>query len=343
MQNKINPIIEKAIKERVFPGAVFLIGNSHNIGYCQAFGTTMYSDPGSKPVVKDTIYDIASLTKLFTSTATLILLDRGKIRLDTKVFSIIPEFSGGYKNEVTVWHLLTHTAGINFHLKSLKDFPSREIRQHLFHRPLDFEPGTKVQYSNPNAMMLAEIITVTSGKKFIDFLKDEIISPLGLKNTGFKPPKKLLSRIAPTEKDSWRMRLVHDESAFALGGISGHAGLFSTAEDLWKFGTLWLNKGSFRTKQILKKETVSQATTRQAKDNYGWIGLGWRIDNPKIVDHAPIGTYGHTGFTGTSIIISPLKNKILIVLSNRIYPKRKDVSLIQSVRNQLTETVLTNN
>lgn len=344
MSDKIRQIISRAIDNKVFPGAVFLIGNDKKIEYLQSFGTTMYEDPGSKSVNHDTIYDIASLTKLFTSTAALILLDRKKIKFSTTVTSLIPQFSGGYKDEVTIWNLLTHTAGINFSMKSLKQFPSKEIRHKLLHRPLDFKPGTEVHYSNPNAMLLAEVITVVTGKKFTSFLKKEIIRPLGLKNTMFHPPKSLLYRISPTEKDSWRNRLihgqVHDESAYAMGGISGHAGLFSTAHDLWKFSTMWLNQGFFEDQKILKKETVKKAIHRQVKDRKGWIGLGWRIDNPEIMDHAPVGAFGHTGFTGTSIVISPTKNKILILLSNRIYPHRKDVTAIQSVRNSLTQLVL---
>lgn len=344
MEDKIRLIINKAIDEKVFPGAVFLFGTSQKIEYLQSFGTTKYNDPGTKSVTADTIYDIASLTKLFTTTAALILIDRGKFKLDTKVSSLLPEFSGGEKNSVTIWNLLTHTAGLHFSMKSLKDFPSTEIRHKILSRPLNFKPGTQAHYSNPNSMLLAEVITVVSGKKFIDFLKNEVIDPLKLSNTQFHPAKRLLSRIAPTEKDSWRMRLihgeVHDESAYAMGGIAGHAGLFSTAEDLWKFCLMWLNGGLIGGKRILEKETVDRATSRQVKDEDGWIGLGWRIDNPKITDHAPWGTYGHTGFTGTSVIVSPRKNKILILLSNRIYPQRKDVSSIQSVRNQLTDLVL---
>ena len=338
MEEAINKLITGAISKKVFPGAVVLVGDDSKIQYLKAFGTTKYQDEGSIPVQPDFIFDLASVTKVFTFTAALKLINMGKLSLGTKLSEILEEFNTSeQKRKITIWNLFTHSSGLSFKFHSFKSFPSKHIRKEILNAPLVYEIGSKVLYDNINAMLMAEVITRVSGKKFIDYLQDEVLDPLNLKSTRYKPSKKLMPKIVPTENDGWRMRLVHgevhDESAYALGGIAGHAGLFSTAEDLWIFGRTWLNKS------FLDKKLISRATTRQIKSPEGWMGLGWKIDYPDFMDHAPEGTYGHAGFTGTSLVICPANNKIIILLSNRIYPKRGPAEPIFDVRSKLCEIV----
>lgn len=345
MQDKIKDLISQSIQDRIFPGATVLVGNNRDIEFLQSFGTTMYDDPDSKPVTPDMLYDIASITKVFTATAIFKLIDSGIISLDSKIGDLIPELEPDGKKPITVKQLLTHNSGLSLKFHSLSDFPSKQIRHHLLHDPLIAVPGTKVLYDNANGMMLAEVVTSVSGKKFIDYLSDEVLIPVGLQNTMFNPPKDRIDEIVPTETDSWRMRLVHgevhDESAYAMGGIAGHAGLFSTAEDLWKFANLWLHTGEMGNKRLLSAQIVNQATCKQVDWDHGPIGFEWRIDNQRVTDHAPKGTYNHTGFTGTALIICPKKNKIIVLLTNYIYPKRPEsFTPLFNVRKKLSEIIL---
>lgn len=345
MEEKIKALVSKAISDRVFPGAVVLVGDKNGILYQKAFGTTKYEDSGSVPVQTDFIYDIASLTKPFTATAILTLIDQGKITLDTKIGDIISGLEPIKKKTITIKELLTHNSGLSLKFHSLSDFPSKQIRHHLLTDPLIAKPGEKVLYDNANFMILAEVITYISGVKFVDYLQKSVLSPLNLKNTSFNPGTEKLSKIPPTEEDSWRTRLihgeVHDESAFALGGIAGHAGLFSSAEDLWNFGRMWLADGDFEGKKILEASTVELATTPYVQEEKGSIGLCWKINNKNFAS-APKGTYGHGGFTGTALVISPKRSKILVLLSNRVYPKRGPYELIEDVRSKLAEIVFAN-
>lgn len=344
MEEKINRLIADSIKQKVFPGAVVLIGDNSRIQFLKSYGTTKYEDKGSISVQPDFIYDLASVTKTFTYTAGLKLIEEGKISLETRLGEILEEFTDRERSEIKIWNLFTHTSGLSFKFSSFKDYPSKHLRKLILSRPPVYETGTEVLYDNINAMLMAEVITKVSGQKFVDYLREKVIKPLGLKSTTYKPVKKMLKRIVPTEDDSWRMRLVHgevhDESAYALGGIAGHAGLFSTARDLWRFGAMWLNGGTFADKEILSKESTSLATTKQIEGPNGWMGLGWKINYPDFMDHAPDGTYGHAGFTGTSLVVCPAKNKIIILLSNRIYPKRTPPEPIFAVRSKLSEIVL---
>ncbi len=345
MEKDIDKLVLSAIQKRVFPGAVVLVGTGDKIELSKAFGTTKYADPGTKQLSVDMIYDIASLTKLFTYTAALALLEKGRFDLDTPVSEIIPRFTGEGREKIAIKHLFTHTSGLRLALSSLRDFPGKVIRNRVLKDHPFTSVGTTVYYSNVNPMLLAEIITLVTNMRFIDFLQRTILDPLEPGNTSFNPPKKFLSKIVPTENDSWRMRLVHgrvhDESAHALGGIAGHAGLFSTALDLWKFAAMWLSLGSGNGQRILKPETVKLATSPQVKSQFGWVGLGWKIDEPNFMDHTPEDSFGHTGFTGTSLVICPKKSKIIILLSNRIYPHRPpNDKAIYEVRRELCQIVL---
>lgn len=342
LAHEIATIIEGAISREIFPGAVVLIAHNDTIQHAAAYGNTMYSAPGSQPVRLDTIYDIASLTKVFTSTAALRLVDQGRLDLLAPVARYLPELRAP---GVAVRHLLTHTSGLDIRLSPLRDAGRAGMLDAVYQASLLHPPGTTVAYTNVNSLLLGEIVARLCGKPLDDALRALVIDPLGLVDTGFRPAAALLSRIAPTEIDTdWRGGLVHgavhDESAHALGGVAGHAGLFSTAADLYAFCRIWLDDRHLEDQErpapgaapgrpvaqspsLLRPETIALARTNHTSGLNLACGLGWMIDRPNFMGQAPSGTIGHTGFTGPAITIIPAQQLIIIMLSNRIYPRRQ--------------------
>jgi serine-type D-Ala-D-Ala carboxypeptidase len=243
LANQIDPIVADAIERRIFPGAVVLIAQDAEVLHHAAYGTTMYADPGSQIVQLDTIYDVASLTKMFTATAALRLRDADRLDLNAPVASYLPEFRAP---EVTIRHLLTHTSGLDIRLSALRHAGRTGMLDAIYHTAPNHLPGGTVAYSNVNTLLLGEIVARVCGVALDIALHELVIDPLGLRDTLFHPPPALLGRIAPTERDEeWRGALVHgsvhDESTHALGGIAGHAGLFSTAADVSAFCRMWLD------------------------------------------------------------------------------------------------------
>jgi CubicO group peptidase (beta-lactamase class C family) len=336
LAHAIAAIVEGAISREIFPGAVVLIARNDTIQHAAAYGSTMYSAPGSQPVGLDTIYDIASLTKVFTSTAALRLIEQGQLDLNAPVASYLPELRAP---GVTVRHVLTHTSGLDIRLSTLRHAGRAGMLDAVYQARLLHPPGATVAYTNVNSLLLGEIVARLCGRPLDEAIRALVIEPLGLTDTGFRPTAGLLPRIAPTEIDvDWRGGLVHgsvhDESAHVLGGVAGHAGLFSTAADLYAFCRVWLDDGQ-RDDQalerrvpgaapsLLRPETIALARTNQTSGLNLACGLGWMIDRPNFMGQAPAGTIGHTGFTGPAITISPAQQLIVIVLSNRIYPRRQ--------------------
>jgi CubicO group peptidase (beta-lactamase class C family) len=335
LAHAIDAIIEGAISRQIFPGAVVLIARNDTIQHAAAYGSTMYNAPGSQPVGMDTIYDIASLTKVFTSTAALRLVDQGRLDLHAPVASYLPEL---HTRSIEVRHLLTHTSGLDIRLSTLRHADRAALLDAVYQTSLLHPPGSLVAYTNVNSLLLGEIIARLCGEPLDQALRALVIEPLGLADTGFRPLAELLPRIAPTEIDAdWRGGLVHgtvhDESAHVLGGVAGHAGLFSTAADLYAFCRVWLDDrrmeapehdrpGGRRTR-LLRPETIALARTNHTSGLNLGCGLGWMIDRPNFMGQAPAGTIGHTGFTGPAITIIPARQMIVIVLSNRTYPQRR--------------------
>jgi len=343
LTDQIDTIIADAIERRIFPGAVVLIAQGANVLHQAAYGTTMYADPGSQPVQLDTIYDVASLTKMFTATAALRLSDAGKLDLGAPVAVYLPEFRAP---QVTIRHLLTHTSGLNIRLSVLRHAGRAGMLDAAYHTTPIHPPGSTVAYTNVNMLLLGEVVAHLHGAPLDAALRDLVIDPLGLHNTLFRPPPPLLLRIAPTERDEeWRGALVHgsvhDESAHALGGVAGHAGLFSTAADLSTFCRAWLieddrqstiddrshpndhRRLSIVRRPLLQPETVAYATANHTAGLQAACGLGWMLDRPNFMGAAPTGSFGHTGFTGPAMIVIPGRRLIVVLLSNRVYPRRR--------------------
>lgn len=328
----LDQVFTRAIEQRIFPGAVVLAANEGEVCHAAAYGTTMYDDTGSQPVHLDTRYDIASLTKVFTATAALRLHDAGMLALDEPAARYLP---GLRARGVTVRHLLSHTSGLSLRLSALREQSPAAIRAAIYAVDPCIPPDTRVAYVNINSLLLGDIVAHLSGLPLDAAITRLVLEPLGMRSTTFCPPCSLRSHIAPTEWDyEWRGGLVqghvHDDSASALGGVAGHAGLFSTAADLLRFTRMWLEGG--RTtggEALLHPATAAMATTTRTT---GLVlptegvafhcGLGWMIDHSIIMVRAPGDTYGHTGFTGPAIVIVPSRRLNLVILSNRTYPRR---------------------
>ena len=345
-------VIEKAIADKAFPGATLAVGYRGKVAI-HAFGKLSY-DAKAVKVRPTTMYDIASLTKVVATTTLVAKLAEGDfpvlLDLDAKIERYLPEWARGpqpeWRHRVTVRHLLTHTSG----LPPFKEYwrTSKNKQDTLtksFAEPLEYEPGTKEVYSDLGIILMAEIIERLTGRALDDLANSFIFSPLGMKDSMYKPPKKLWPSIAPTEIDNnFRHRLVqgevHDENAFAIGGVSGHAGVFSTAPDLAALCQMLLNGGVYAHRRILRRATVAQFTTPQQLSG-GARTLGWAVPTPGGLSghYFSAHSFGHTGFTGTSIWIDPERQLFVVFLTNRVHPTRENQK-IQQVRRDLHDAVM---
>jgi len=345
-------VIEAAVKDKAFPGATLAVGYRGKVSL-HAFGKLSY-DANSASVNTDTMYDIASLTKVVgTATITEKLVEGDfpvPLDLDAKVERYLPEWISGsqaeWRHRVTVRHLLTHTSG----LPAFKEYwrtskGKQDTLNRIFVEPLEYEPGTKMIYSDLGIILLAEIIHRMTGKTLDVLAHDNIFSALGMNHSMYLPPKKIWPTIAPTEIDNQlRHRLiqgeVHDENAFAIGGVSGHAGLFSTAPDLAAFCQMLLNGGVYAHQRIVRRATIAQFTTPQELSNRTRT-LGWVVPSEGGFMGHSYGphSFGHTGFTGTSIYIDPDRQLFVVLLTNRVHPTRENMK-IAKVRVALHDAVM---
>ncbi|MBM3760225.1 MAG: DUF1343 domain-containing protein [Acidobacteria bacterium] len=311
---QIDAVIEAAVAKGELPGAVCLVGQKDRILHKKAYGKRMV-EPKVEAMTLDTIFDAASLTKVVVTTSSVLkLIEEGKVRLADRVTVHLPEFQGG-KSEITVRHLLTHYSGLRPDVDLEPAWSGYEtgIQKALVDKPTS-EPGTRFVYSDINFILLGEIVRRVGGKPLNEYARDEIFTPLGMIDSGFVPDPKLLPRIAPTQK---LHGVVHDPTTRFMGGVAGHAGLFTTADDLTKFARMILRKGA----PLLSPATIAMATKPQPPA--GLRGLGWDIDSPfagNRGDLYPVGSFGHTGFTGTSLWIDPTSESFVILLANAVHP-----------------------
>src|SRR6266403_323517 len=335
-------VIEKAIADKAFPGATLAVGYRGKV-LVHAFGKLSY-DAKAATTVPTTMYDIASLTKVVATTTLVAKLAEGDfavpLDLDAKIERYLPEWASGpnaeWRHRVTVRHLLTHTSG----LPPFKEYwrtskNKQDTLTKIFAEALDYEPGAKEVYSDLGIILMAEIIERLTGTSLDDLARSYIFLPLGMQDTMYRPPKKLWPQIAPTEIDNnLRHRLVqgevHDENAFAIGGVSGHAGLFSTAPDLAAFCQMLLNGGVYAHHRILRRATIAQFTTPQQLSS-GTRTLGWAVptEGGSSGHYFSPHAFGHTGFTGTSIWIDPDRQVFMVLLTNRVHPTRENQKIAQ--------------
>jgi len=343
----MNPLIEQGISEHKLPGAVVLVGRKGKVVWSKAYGARAL-EPARESMSVDTIFDLASLTKIVaTATSIMILVERGKVRLTDPVSTYIPELKGEGREKITIEHLLTHRSGYapDFDLRDQWVGYDEAIKR-LIKEPLRTQPGTRFVYSDINFITLGEVVVRVSGMPLDQFAQKNIFTPLGMRDTGFRPATSLKSRIAPTEKrrgqlsylgdsssnagadaDVWLRGQVHDPTSYRMNGVAGHAGLFSTANDLAIYCQMILNGGQYRNVRILAPATVAEMTRpRLVNGSGGTRGLGWDINTSFSSNRGeifPLGSFGHTGFTGTSIWIDPASEMFVIFLSNRVHPDGK--------------------
>jgi len=345
---RADSLIHASIADRAFPGAAVAVGRGDVLVKLDSYGYFTYQS--ERQVAINTKFDLASLTKVVaTTTAAMQLYEQGKLSLDDKVAKFLPQFAQNGKENITIHNLLTHTSGLKpfrpFHQEGITT--RRGVINEIYAEPLVYATGSESRYSDFNMIMLALVIEQITGQRFSDYSKANIFNPLGMRNTEFRVAGRGTNRsIVPTEVDNdFRKRLVqgevHDETAYILGGTAGHAGLFSTAEDLAKFAFMMANEGMHNGRQFLKPETIKLFTTPHNPGSHT-RALGWDTKSPEGYSSAgqyfSANSYGHTGFTGTSMWIDPESKLFLILLTNRVYPTR-DNKKLTPVRSDLADIV----
>jgi CubicO group peptidase (beta-lactamase class C family) len=328
--------VDSAVADGAAPGAVVAISATGSRFYHSAgrIGIGRRERPDAR-----TVYDLASLTKVVAlTTLAMIAVDEGKLELDAPVATYLPGFAGRDKDRVTVRHLLTHSSGLPAHRPLWKEAPSSDSALALvLATPLETLPGARAVYSDLGAITVGLVIERLYGERLSRLAEDRVFRPLGLGSTRYLPPRSWLPRVAPTENDPWRARVVHgevhDENAAFLGGVSGHAGLFGSAEDLLRFGEWLLSRyhdAAPRGKEPrLSSATVRRFTARQDLVAGSSRALGWDTPSPGSSAGTRLapGSFGHTGFTGTSIWIDPTRELVVVLLSNRVHPSRDNPRL----------------
>jgi uncharacterized protein YbbC (DUF1343 family)/CubicO group peptidase (beta-lactamase class C family) len=348
----IAPIVEAAIARHELPGAVVLVGRGDAIVYRKAFGQRAVR-PSPEPMTEDTIFDLASLTKVVaTTTSVMKLVEEGRIRLTDPVAQFIPEFGRYGKGAITIRQLLTHTSGLRPDLELEVEFHgAEEAIRRASEEVLASPPGERFVYSDINFFLLGDIVRRVSGERLDRYATAQLFDPLGMKETAFLPPESWRARIAPTEACAtlvWPCSstplggaavpflrgVVHDPTARRMDGVAGHAGLFSTAADLSRFCRMLLAGGRLGAARVLAPATVARMTSPSTPAEMRAVrGLGWDIDSPYSSNRGelfPIGSFGHTGFTGTSLWLDPGTKSYVIFLSNRVHPDGKgDVTALR--------------
>jgi CubicO group peptidase (beta-lactamase class C family) len=335
-------VLETAIADSVFPGAQIAIVRNDTLIASRSFGRQTY-DLDSPAITPATIYDLASVTKVAATTVTAMQLwENDKIKLDIPVKSYLPEFTGSAKDSVTMRHLLTHSAGAHWWVDLWNKAQNKEeALNYIYQLPLDYTPGDSMIYSDLGLILIGQILETVTGKPVDRLAAEMIYKPMGMDNTMFNPPKDLLSRIAPTEIGGSMNRGlihgdVHDENAFFFNGVAPHAGLFSTAEDFAALAQMLLNGGIYKHHRFFSPHTIKYWTSRQNIPEGSERALGW--DTPS--DHGSSagdsfsgGSFGHLGFTGTSLWIDPNRKIAIILLTNRVYPTRERGGMYEVRRN----------
>ena len=324
----LDQTINQAIEAGLLPGAVLVVGHEGKVVYRKAYGKRALV-PTPEDMTLDTVFDCASLTKVVATTSSLMkLFEQGKFRLNDKVTDYIPEFQGG-KSDITLRNLFTHFSGLQPDVPLKQPWTGYDTGIRL---ACTFSPGgpagVRYVYSDINFILLGELVHRLSGKMVSAYARENIFLPLGMKTSMFQPPAALIPRIAPTERPARNAAplrgVVHDPTARNMGGVAGHAGLFSTADDLGRFAQMMLNGGTLDGVRLFGPLTIAKFTEPESPPDQAILrGLGWDIDSPHSGNRGelfPIGSFGHTGFTGTSMWMDPETNTYVILLANSVHP-----------------------
>ena len=344
---EIDRAVLDGIEAGAYPGAVVVVGTHDAILLSKGYGHFSWSTESRVPDPDSTIFDLASLTKVVaTTTAVMRLQESGRLRLDDPVQSYLPGFLGEGKEEVTIRHLLEHRSGLRAFL-SLPDLAetSEEAKRLVLEEGLRWRPGGRVEYSDLNAMLLGWVVEAASGETLDEYVQSQISRGMGLPQTMYRPPRSLRSRMAPV--GLWRGHVIagelHDQNAVKLGGVSGHAGLYSTGTDLARFAQILLAGGRGpEGDSLFRQNTIDLFTTRGA----GNRTLGWEARD--TTDEANTGrflsrrAYGHGGYTGTSIWIDPELDLFIIILTNRVFAPRtrRSITTLKRVRGRVADAAV---
>jgi len=337
----VDEIMNAAIAQGTIPGGVVLVGHDGQVVYRKAYGMRSV-EPVKEAMTADTIFDLASITKcVATATSVMQLVQQGKVRLNDPVANYLPEFAKNGKKDITVRLLLTHFSGLTEDLDLRTPWAGRDAAyQMTMDQTPVFSPGSRFSYSDINYAALGFIVEKVSGMSLNEYASKNIFVPLGMEETRFLPPAEWRSRIAPTEYDENHQMLrgtVHDPTARRMGGVAGHAGLFSTADDLSKFAQEMLTGSHVLSRLSIEK----MSTPQQPPTSASLRGIGWDLDSPFATNRGefyPVGSFGHTGFTGTSIWIDPVTNSYVILLANAVHPHGHNTAIV-SLRAHVASTV----
>jgi CubicO group peptidase (beta-lactamase class C family) len=347
----IDATVRNGIQRGLYPGAVVIVGRRDSVLYARGYGHYTWSPASPVPDPDSTLWDIASITKVVATTSVAMrLVDRKLLELDAPVRRYLPRFAGGPKNRVTVRMLLDHTSGLRsyapFYVKARRS--RARVIDLLYAQPLVRAPGDSAEYSDLNAMLLGLLVEKVGGLPLDQLARREVFRPLGMTRTMYQPPASLRSRIVPS--GIWRGRPVpgdvNDQNAVAMGGVAGHAGVFSTGMDLARYATVWLRSGAGPDGQWVSPGTLGRFLVKGP--NSGSRLLGW--DTPELDGEEPsvFGTlisdaaYGHTGFTGTELWIDPPRDLYMVFLTNRAFDPRTRDSLkeLRVVRAALSDAAI---
>ena len=345
LRTRLQRLVQGFIDHRAFPGASLAVGHREKLLLCRGYGRLDYTST-SPAVNSNSVYDLASLTKVVcTTTLAMQACEHGVIDLEDRLGRYFPEFRSGAKQQVGLKHLLAHTSGLPAHLPLYKHASGKEsVLRRILETPLERRPGSRSLYSDLGFILLGAVLERACGDGLDKLAQEQIFRPLGMRRTCFHPPSDWRPRIAPTENDPWRKRLlrgeVHDENACAMGGVAAHAGLFGTAADLAVFCQALLNGGVYNHLRIVKRTTLETFTQRQTRPSESSRALGWDTPSPNSSAGSRLSpeSYGHTGFTGASLWIDPTRRLFIVLLTNRVHPSREN-SAIQSARRQVADAV----
>ena len=313
----------------IYTAAVLHVRQDGEVVAEAAFGELL---PGGPAVATDAIFDLASLTKLFVGTATLALFDRRKFALSDPIVGVMPEFAGRDKrrSKVTLRHLLTHSSGLPAHVQFRDDVGNAAIVARVCATPLEYAPGGDAIYSDLGFIVLGEAVARLFGQRLDAAVRDLVSEPLGLPSLTYRPPAALLDRLVCTENDSWRGRLlrgeVHDENAWAMGGVAGHAGLFGTAGEVAELAEAYRLGGAVDLRRVLLRPTAARAVREHVRSAEERRGFAWAL---KVSDASSCGprfsphSFGHTGYTGTSVWVDPKRGLTVVLLTNRVFVSRE--------------------
>lgn len=346
---EIDAIMQKAVNDSVFPGGVVGVVKDGVMAWNNGYGYYDYSK--TKSVNESVVYDLASVTKVMaTTTAIMKLMDEGKIKLTDPVSTFFPEFKNDEKSAITIEHLLLHTSGLPAFKVYVDKYRTRgEILRAIKNEPLEAEPGSKYTYSDLGFILLAEIVEEITNERLDRYIRRTVFYPMGMGSAHFNPKRLgnwMSNRIPPTEIDDIYNRgvvqgVVHDERAFFMDGVAGHAGLFATSADVAAYAQMLLNGGVYAGRRYLSEDIINQFTSRQSPFNNRGFGFDRKSEGFSSAGSLTgPNTFGHLGFTGTSLWVDPDKNLVIILLTNRTYPDRALGREISRIRAEIADAVM---